>query len=352
MSHSGTIVHSARARIGTMWHNYALYYLIGLAGCSATPVTALVTVEEANLPPIVQIGVDFSFSGRTATRTLPAAPGGPLVFPTTFSATFPDGADRLDLTVRALDGTGMQVGCGIGGAPLEPHQVVSLAVLLGARCAQMDGGVPDLSGPDLSTLPDLVPPPDIALPCGALGGRCCAGHPSGGHAADFCTDPGSACQAAMCIPCGADGQPCCDGNSCGGGGGPVGCCDHAAGPRGVCIADGNQCPNGLGACKAGVCGTGLAACGDETTGPCPGGTGCTAPATVSSAMDTACVPCGAQIGQACCYGTNGGVCQGMIACNSAGTCDSCGGPAHPCCKSSTCIAPNVCMQSSGDCATP
>jgi hypothetical protein len=211
-------------------------------------------------------------------------------------------------------------------------------------------GLPDLGtddqAVDLSPPPDLLAPTDLSQPCGALGQRCCPGHPAGGHEADFCTDAQSVCVAALCAACGADGQPCCDGNQCAQGG----CCDHSASPRGTCIGAGGVCPNGAGNCAAGLCDNGSARCGDTVNGPCAGGTGCTAPSTVltTTVNGDACAPCGAA-GAACCLGANGGWCGNPLACAADGTCGTCGSPARQCCRSSTCIAPNMCIAASGTC---
>ena len=322
-------------------------FALALVGCAGTPETAKVDVQApGSLPPAVQLALELSISGRTVDRTLPDPAAGPIAFPTSFTATVPDGTDRLDVSVSALDASGAVVGYGQNGSPLAANAVTEFAVLIVPGAGPPDGGVPDLAAADLAAAPDLLPEPDLALPCGALGMRCCAGHPTGGHEADYCTDVGAVCAAALCVPCGGAGQPCCDANQCATGG----CCDHSAGPRGACLAAGDACPNGAGSCAAGVCANGGVTCGDEANGPCAGGTGCTAPSTVitTTANGDACAPCGGE-GQDCCFGANGGWCVSAVACDQTGKCAICGAPGDPCCRGSACVAPNQCMAATGSC---
>jgi hypothetical protein len=161
--------------------------------------------------------------------------------------------------------------------------------------------------------------------CGASGSSsCCAGSPSNGGAANFCTAGGTGCDPAnKCATCGVAPQPCCDSNQCG-----TGCCDHALGH---CVAPGAACNDGSTCTTHGCSGGG---CGRAGLAPCGGGIGCTDAFTVAQA--NLCVPCGG-LGQACCDGLSGKSCSPPYACNNGtGSCGVCGGNGEPCCPGSLC----------------
>jgi hypothetical protein len=149
--------------------------------------------------------------------------------------------------------------------------------------------------------------------------------------------------------CGAPGQPCCLGNSCQSGG----CCVET-----VCVADTQDCGDGLGACDQGSCGTcggaGQQCCAEQQTDGCSSlgknCGGCTQAGTTCKdyKLDGSCTVCGGD-GQPCC---GVGECLGEYSLCVNGTCTStCGHAGEPCCQGAhpwppSCRNGGCCLQTS------
>jgi len=173
--------------------------------------------------------------------------------------------------------------------------------------------------------------------------------------------------------CGSPGETCCPTEACAEGG----CCVDE-----TCVANGQSCGAGLGACRSGSCG----ACGapDQSccleslsencygslaSANCPG---CTAAGSTCSSGDIndglgTCEACGAS-GQACC--ANNVCTEALAVCGVDQECtDDCGAIGQPCCQNdqckdggicldgvqtslgNECIAPSTCGAKNGQCTT-
>jgi len=158
------------------------------------------------------------------------------------------------------------------------------------------------------------------------------------------------------VNCGAAGQGCCPGEACESGG----CCVDQ-----VCMASGQSCGHGLGACSSGSCGgcgaLGEPCCAEYVSETCSGLVdssvcgGCTQTGTICTTSDPSgtCVACGG-VGQKCCIDSCVGeytVCE-TFADDATGQFESvctaqCGQPGQPCCEGFVCKNEGCCMGSPG-----
>ena len=274
--------------------------LLAAAACGSTPTALRLTVDaDPDVGPVAQLGLEFTFNGRTVARPVPAVASTPLAFPTSLTATLPDGAGHLDVVVTGLDANAMILGSGRAGVDISDRALTDLTVRLSRGGPPVDGGSdgpvrdlaitdgppPDLAvaqdGPpeDLSTGPtpdapafdlagrDLAFVPDLLTPC-KPGFADCNGKPIDGCETQIALDP---------LHCGGCGKVCAKGNI------PTPTCGN-----GVCT---------------GVCAGGFADCNnDKATDGCE----------VNIFADTNhCGACAAKCNMVC----NSGVCGGLM-CNA------------------------------------
>ncbi len=241
----------------------------------------------------------------------------------------------------------LDAGCGVVTAvcspgytydPLTCRCVIPVSADAGSRTA-----CPGLSCP-AGTVADTAcgccpeaPPVHCVTPGYAWDPVPCACVP-GPDAGSIAADATVAVDAA--VACGGPGEACCLGNTCGGGG----CCVNF-----TCVATGGTCPNGLGVCASGSCGT----CGGVGQACCQEGTlaVCTAPgASCTSTKGGTCDACGV-LGGPCC--ANDECLNPLALCGATtGICtDQCGQPGQPCCQGSTCGAGGCCVEDTAFTAT-
>jgi len=154
--------------------------------------------------------------------------------------------------------------------------------------------------------------------------------------------------------CGGPGQACCFGTDCADGG----CCVDL-----VCVANGGACPDALGTCAAGSCGScgglGAACCRQVMTSTCTGGqtpscAGCTQSDTTCSTG--ACIACGGA-GLTCCgaWACTGPFmrCDGAQGVPPSGTCSTdCGDPGQACCETVQAVGTTTFACKGGGCCLP